>query len=123
MEITALNLETDQDSAIRYVYEHAIPSKISYETFKMTILKDLSEPYNYYILKNEGNYIGYLLLFADSLNKVPKPYSALAYHNGDELSYEQHCELLKFAINKAEEKGYNKLEYLMKDELFILNKT
>ena len=54
MEITALFLEKDRDKAIRYVYERAISSKIQYITFKTTILNDSSEPYSFYILKNEG---------------------------------------------------------------------
>ena len=122
MEITALFLEKDRDKAIRYVYERAISSKIQYITFKTTILNDSSEPYSFYILKNEGSYIGYLLLFADSLDEVPKPFSVLACHNGDELLYEQHCELLEFMIEKAKEKGYFKLERLIKDELFRMRK-
>lgn len=118
MEIIAVNFEKNRDRAIRYVYEHAMSSKISYHDFKTTILNDSDESFGFYVLKNDGVYIGYLLLLADSLDEVPKPFSFLACHNGDELSYEQHCKLLEFAIKIAKEKGFIKLEHLMKDELF-----
>lgn len=118
MEITALAAEKDRDKAIRYVYKQVAPSKTPFFLFKHIVLK--SPPDNlpeFYILKDNGNYIGYLLLLADSMKEVPNPFSYLACHNGDELSYEDHCSLLRFAIQRAVDGKYAKLDWLFQNEL------
>lgn len=119
MEIVVLALE--EYKAIRYVYNHAISSKISFDTFNSIVMNSpIDNLPEFYVLKCDDSYVGYLLLFANSMREVPTPFSYLACHNGDELSYEHHCELLRFAIKRAIDRNYDKLGWLMINELLEL---
>ena len=121
MEIVMLAAEENRDAAIKYVYDHAIPSKIPYDTFHAMVLDRPRDGLpEFYILKSEGAYIGYLLLLADTMETIPKPFTFLACHNGDKLSRANHCELLQFIMRRAEQKKYPKLEWLARNELLSL---
>ena len=42
-------------------------------------------PYNlpeFYVISEQGKYIGYILLLADKKEDIPKPFTFLACHNG-----------------------------------------
>ncbi len=124
MDIVKVVDEENTDKAIRYVYDHAISTKISYDTFKNFVMScNADELPEFYILKSKGNYIGYFLFLADTMQSVPKPFTFLACHNGDKLSKENHCILLKFMIDRATKKNCNTLLNLAKYELNQLEKS
>ena len=115
MEIVWLCTEK---KALQYVYESAVPSKISFGTFEKLVQnsKKGSLP-EFYVLIDKGEYIGYLLLLADKKEDIPNPFAFLACHNGDQLSEEAHKELLMFIKNRGSEQGWKKLVWLAENEI------
>ena len=63
MEVVWLN---DERNAIPYVYDSAVPSKISFGVFER-LVQDSKKGYlpEFYVLTDKSKYIGYLLLLAD----------------------------------------------------------
>lgn len=121
MKIQMLNHEMKYQKEIKYIYNKAIPSKIPYSVFENLVLNSpCNELPEFYILKNEGECIGYLLLLANTTDTIPKPFGSLACHNGDKLSQENHRCLLQFIIDRAKEKKYFKLERIAQYELSSL---
>ena len=88
MEIVWLNTEVD---AIHYVYDYAVPKQIPLDTFEKFVRssKEGTLP-EFYVISENGKYIGYILLLADKKEDIPKPFTFLACHNGDTLSKENH---------------------------------
>ena len=84
MEIVWLNTEVD---AIHYVYDYAVPKQIPLDTFEKFVRssKEGTLP-EFYVISENGKYIGYILLLADKKEDIPKPFTFLACHNGDNLS-------------------------------------
>ena len=95
----------DERNAIPYVYDSAVPSKISFGVFER-LVQD-----------SKKGYLGYLLLLADKKEDIPKPFTFFACHNGDKLSVEKHKELLEFVRKRGHEKGWEKLVWLAENEL------
>lgn len=121
MEIRKIIEEKDKIKAVKYVYDKAIPSKFSYDIFESLVLNNSSDSLpEFYVLKEKGEYIGYLLLFADEMKNIPKPFTFLSLHNGDELLYSEHCDLLKFIIERSKKKKYTTLEKLASHELLLM---
>lgn len=114
MEIVLLS---NSEEAIRYVYYSAVPKKIPFADFERLVHNTpngcLPE---FYVITDEGKYIGYLLLLADKKEDIPKPFTFLACHNGDELPIEKHNELLEFVKKRGREKGWEKLVWLAENE-------
>ena len=98
MEIVWLNTEVD---AIHYVYDYAVPKQI---------------PLEFYVISENGKYIGYILLLADKKEDIPKPFTFLACHNGDTLSKENHKKILEFINKQCHANGWNKLAWLAEQE-------
>ena len=86
MEITWLK---NEDNAIQYVYASAVPQKIPLDIFKEIVQssKENCLP-EFYVISEQGKYIGYILLLADKKEDIPKPFTFLACHNGDTLPKE-----------------------------------
>lgn len=63
MEIVWLNTEVD---AIHYVYDYAVPKQIPLDTFEKFVRssKEGTLP-EFYVISENGKYIGYILLLAD----------------------------------------------------------
>lgn len=111
-------LTKEESSAIKYVYEKAISKKISYDCFKRFVRNSKNNGLpELYVLEDSGQYIGYLLLLADKKENIPKPFTFLACHNGDQLSIEQHKKILEFIKIRANEKGWKKLLWLAENEM------
>ena len=108
----------DERNAIPYVYDSAVPSKISFGVFER-LVQDSKKGYlpEFYVLTDKSKYIGYLLLLADKKEDIPKPFTFFACHNGDKLSVEKHKELLEFVRKRGHEKGWEKLVWLAENEL------
>ena len=83
MEITWLK---NEDNAIQYVYASAVPQKIPLDIFKEIVQcsKENCLP-EFYVISEQGKYVGYILLLADKKEDIPKPFTFLACHNGDTL--------------------------------------
>lgn len=115
MKIVPLN---NEKNAIKYVYDSAVPQKISFECFEKLVMNSengcLPE---FYVIVGKEHYIGYLLLLADKTENIPSPFSFLACHNGDKLSKKEHIELLEFIKKRACEKEWKKLVWLAENEL------
>ena len=71
MEIVWLNTEVD---AIHYVYDYAVPKQIPLDTFEKFVRssKEGTLP-EFYVISENGKYIGYILLLADKKEDIPKP--------------------------------------------------
>ncbi|MGN0251911.1 MAG: hypothetical protein ACI4EH_11190 [Oliverpabstia sp.] len=108
----------NEKNAIQYVYENAIPPRISFCTFERLVQnsKNGCLP-EFYVITDNGEYIGYLLLLADNVEDIPPPFKFLACHNGDQLSEEEHKELLEFIKKRGCEKGWKKLVWLAENEI------
>ena len=76
MEIVWLNTEVD---AIHYVYDYAVPKQIPLDTFEKFVRssKEGTLP-EFYVISENGKYIGYILLLADKKEDIPKPFTFLA---------------------------------------------
>ena len=114
MEIVWLNTEVD---AIHYVYDHAVPKQIPLDTFEAFVRssKEGTLP-EFYVISENGKYIGYILLLADKKEDIPKPFTFLACHNGDTLSKENHSKMLEFINKQCHANGWNKLAWLAEQE-------
>ncbi len=114
MEIVWLNTEVD---AIHYVYDYAVPKQIPLDTFEKFVRssKEGTLP-EFYVISENGKYIGYILLLADKKEDIPKPFTFLACHNGDTLSKENHKKILEFINKQCHENGWNKLAWLAEQE-------
>ena len=97
MEITWLK---NEDNAIQYVYASAVPQKIP----------------EFYVISENGKYIGYILLLADKKEDIPKPFTFLACHNGDTLPKETHKKILEFIGKRCRVNNWNKLAWLAEQE-------
>ena len=75
MEITWLK---NEDNAIQYVYASAVPQKIPLDIFKEIVQssKENCLP-EFYVISEQGKYIGYILLLADKKEDIPKPFTFL----------------------------------------------
>lgn len=115
MKIVPLNTEKN---AIKYVYESAVPQRISFEYF-VKLVRNSENGYlpEFYVITDKESYIGYLLLLADKKENIPSPFSFLACHNGDQLPKKEHIELLEFIKKRACEKEWKKLGWLAENEL------
>ena len=111
-------LTNEEASATKYVYDNAISKKISYDFFRRFVgnSKNNGLP-ELYVIEDSGQYIGYLLLLADKKEDIPKPFTFLACHNGDQLSKEQHKKILEFIKERAAKKGWKKLLWLAENEI------
>ena len=114
MEIVWLNTEVD---AIHYVYDYAVPKQIPLDTFEKFVRssKEGTLP-EFYVISENGKYIGYILLLADKKEDIPKPFTFLACHNGDTLSKENHKKILEFINKQCHANGWNKLAWLAEQE-------
>ena len=68
-----------------------LPQKIPLDIFKEIVQssKENCLP-EFYVISEQGKYIGYILLLADKKEDIPKPFTFLACHNGDTLPKETH---------------------------------
>lgn len=112
-------LTKEEAGATKYVYENTISKKISYDFFKSFVRKNSknNELPELYVIKDNGQYIGYLLLLADKKEDIPKPFTFLACHNGDQLPIEQHKKILEFIKIRAKKKGWKTLLWLAENEM------
>ena len=113
MEIVWLNTEVD---AIHYVYDYAVPKQIPLDTFEKFVRssKEGTLP-EFYVISENGKYIGYILLLADKKEDIPKPFTFLACDNGDTLSKENHKKSWNLSINSVmQTDGINSLGWLNK---------
>ena len=106
MEITWLK---NEDNAIQYVYASAVPQKIPLDIFKEIVQssKENCLP-EFYVISEQGKYIGYILLLADKKEDIPKPFTFLACHNGDTLPKETHKKILEFIGKRCRVNNWNK---------------
>lgn len=107
----------DEINAISYVYNKAIPKKIPFDIFNNLVLNENNNLPKFYVLIDNNEYIGYLLLLADKKEDIPKPFTFLACHNADELDDKNHKELLEFIIKNGKENGWQKLVFLAENDL------
>lgn len=72
MEIVWLNTEVD---AIHYVYDYAVPKQIPLDTFEKFVRssKEGTLP-EFYVISENGKYIGYILLLADKKEDIPEAF-------------------------------------------------
>lgn len=115
MEITWLK---NEDNAIQYVYASAVPQKIPLDIFKEIVQssKENCLP-EFYVISEQGKYIGYILLLADKKEDIPKPFTFLACHNGDTLPKETHKKILEFIGKRCRVNNWNKLAWLAEQEI------
>lgn len=112
MEIIKIVNDVNVMCAIEYVYNRISLANTSYTDFVNCIVNCSSSGLpEFYIIKDNGKYIGYLFLLADTMKLVPKPFTFIACHNGDTLSKKNHCDLLEFMIGRA---VFNKCQTLYK---------
>lgn len=123
MQIGNVTTEKNREAAIQYAYKKGIYPKYSYDTFKRMVLNSFSDTLpEFYILKSNEKYIGYLLLLPDTMENLPQPFQFLAAHNGDELSNPDHRDLLRFIVARAAEKKWPTFEKIAKHELASLQR-
>ena len=115
MEITWLK---NEDNAIQYVYASAVPQKIPLDIFKEIVQssKENCLP-EFYVISEQGKYIGYILLLADKKEDIPKPFTFLACHNGDTLPKETHKKILELIGKRCRVNNWNKLAWLAEQEI------
>ena len=115
MEITWLK---NEDNAIQYVYASAVPQKIPLDIFKEIVQssKENCLP-EFYVISEQGKYIGYILLLADKKEDIPKPFTFLACHNGDTLPKETHKKILEFIGKRCRVNNWNKVAWLAEQEI------
>ena len=103
MEITWLK---NEDNAIQYVYASAVPQKIPLDIFKEIVQssKENCLP-EFYVISEQGKYIGYILLLADKKEDIPKPFTFLA------------CQILEFMGKRCRVNNWNKLAWLAEQEI------
>ena len=71
----------------------------------------------FYVISEQGKYIGYILLLADKKEDIPKPFTFLACHNGDTLPKETHKKILEFIGKRCRVNNWNKLAWLAEQEI------
>ena len=107
MEITWLK---NEDNAIQYVYASAVPQKIPLDIFKEIVQssKENCLP-EFYVISEQGKYIGYILLLADKKEDIPKPFTF--------LPKETHKKILEFIGKRCRVNNWNKLAWLAEQEI------
>lgn len=94
------------------------PKKIPLDIFKEIVQssKENCLP-EFYVISEQGKYIGYILLLADKKEDIPKPFTFLACHNGDTLPKETHKKILEFIGKRCRVNNWNKLAWLAEQEI------
>ena len=105
-------------SAVQYVYSKAVSHNISFCEFEKRVYESKKGSWpEFYALMDGGAYVGYLFLLADKKENIPRPFSFLACHNGDELSESKHRELLEFVKARGIDNGWDKFVWLAENEM------
>lgn len=115
MEITWLK---NEDNAIQYVYASAVPQKIPLDIFKEIVQssKENCLP-EFYVISEQGKYIGYILLLADkkktSLNLLHFLHVIMAILCQKKLTKK----ILEFIGKRCRVNNWNKLAWLAEQEI------
>ena len=96
MEITWLKMKIMPSIRLCLCCSPKIPLDIFKEIVQSSKENCLPE---FYVISEQGKYIGYILLLADKKEDIPKPFTFLACHNGDTLPKETHKKYWNLSAN------------------------